>query len=77
MLLTIFYLERIKHMRHATVLAHWIMVNCRECLTKLDKGTLQACNSTASMDDDKLQGVFDLEGMDEAQNMSQYRKNGW
>ena len=29
------------------------------------------------MDDDNLQGVFDLEGMDEAQNMSQYRKNGW
>ena len=64
-------------MRHAPVLEHWIVVNYKECLTQSEKRTLQACNSTASMDDDNLQGVFDLEGMDEAQNMSQYRKNGW
>ena len=53
-------------MRHATVLEHWIVVNDRECLTKLDKGALQACNSTASKNDGNLQGVFYLEGMEEA-----------
>ena len=56
-------------MRHATVLERWIVVNDRECLTKLDKGTFQACNSTAPMNGDNLQGVFYLEGMEEAQNM--------
>ena len=64
-------------MRHATVLEHWVVVNCRQCLTQSDKGTLEACNSTASMNDNNLQGVFYLEEMGEAQNMSQYRKNGW
>ena len=58
---TIFYLERVKwYMRHDTVLDHWILVNDRECLTKWDKGTLQACNSTASKNDGNLQGVFYL-----------------
>ena len=56
-------------MRHATVLERWIVVNDRECLTKLDKGALQACNNTASMNYDNLQGVFDMEKMEEAQNM--------
>jgi len=63
-------------MRHAPVLEHWIVVNYRECLTQSDKWTLQVCNSTASMNDDNLWGVFYLEGMKEAQNMSQYRKKG-
>ena len=61
-------------MRHATVLEHWVVVNYRKCLTQSDKGTLEACNSTASLNDNNLQGVFYLEEMGEAQNMSQYRK---
>ena len=64
-------------MRHVTVLEHWIVVNYSECLPQSDKRTLQACNNTTSMNDDNLQNVFYLEGMEEAQNMSQYRKNGW
>ena len=56
-------------MRHATVLERWIVVNDRECLTKLDKGALQACNNTASMNDGNL-----MDEMEETQNLSQYRR---